>query len=185
MKIAYELPEPYGGRLMVTDSELVPLGDAMAHKQLTYRRNGTSSVPGCEIVFEVHNGVPQCVSLSLSAVSGEYGVRPKDLSSISLEKMRDDFFAYAGIYRPNPDGGWVHTRGTEALFRQDRKVVENAGAQQRRKMTPELKHRVADIYNNAPAGTRIAAIRAAFGLKQSQALRYKKAAMEAGLIDRE
>lgn len=185
MKVVYELPEPYGGRLAVTDSELVPLGDAMAHKQLTYSRPATDTEPAREIVFEVRNGVPQCVSFTLSALDGQSGVRAKHLNAISLEQLRDDLFAYAGIYRPNPDGGLVATRGDFSLHRRDRKAVENAVAQQRRKITPEFLQRVADIHNGAPAGTRIGAIKAAFGVEQRQAIRYKQAAQEAGLISDE
>ena len=183
MKVVYELPEPYGGQLTVTDDELVPLGDAMAHKQLTYSRTGNDKGPACQIVFEVRSGIPQCVSLNLSAADGACAVRPKDLGAIALEKMCHDFFAYVGIYRPNPDGGWVHKRGDESLFRRDRRTVEKAA--ERRKMTDALKQTVADVCNAAPVGGRISAIQAAFNVSERTAKRYKKEAQEAGLIDNE
>lgn len=184
MKVIYELPKPYGGQLTVTDSELVPLGDVMAYKELTYRRPSSDTRPGCELVFQVRNGAPYCISLKLSADDGCV-VRPKDLNALSLEKMRDDLFAYVGVFRENPDGGWVHTRGSDSLFRRDRKAVEKAVSQSRRKMTDEFKQQIADVYNGAPAGTRIAAIKAAFGVEQRQAIRYKQAAQEARLISDE
>jgi hypothetical protein len=88
--------------------------------------------------------------------------------------------AIAGVFTPNPEGGWIRKIGVRS-FQEDRKRVERAT--QRRKVTPEFLTRVAEIYSAAAAGGRIEAIRAAFDVSERQALRYIAVAKEKGLID--
>ena len=179
MRLITELPD--GSRVEVPDLELVPMGDAFAHRQLTYTHDGDATRPACEIIFEVRDRVPVCASLRLESVGGIY-VRPKDLSAIKLDDLRDDVYAAAGVFEPNPDGGFIHKRGPTS-FHRDRKRVEQVT--RRRKVTPEFLSQVAEVYNGAPVGGRIAAIRTAFVVSERQALRYKKQAQEMELIDDE
>jgi hypothetical protein len=74
------------------------------------------------------------------------------------------------------DGRFVHRLN----YRRDRQRVEQVKT--RRTMTPDLIARVAQIHNTTPEGSRIAAIRAAFGIAERQALRYIAQARKDGLI---
>jgi hypothetical protein len=178
MRLITELPD--GGQVEVTDFEAVPMGDAFACRQLTYTHDGNARRAACSIVFEVRDRVPVCVSLHLGSPEGGSIVRAKDLNAIKLDDLRDDVYAAAGVVLPNPDGGFVHRIGR---VREDRKRVEQVT--RRRKVTPEFLSQVAEVYNGAPVGGRIAAIRTAFVVSERQALRYKKQAEEMELIDDE
>jgi hypothetical protein len=178
MKLVVELDD--GGRIEVTDMEPVPMGDVFAHRQLTYAHDGDADRPACKIVFEVRNGVPVCAGISLGSADGGTLVRAKDLTAIKLDNLRDDVFALAGVFVPNPDGGLVRKFGPGS-FHKDRKRTERAT--QRRKITPEFLNRVAEIHNGAPEGGRVAAIKAAFKVKERQALRYIALAKQKELIN--
>ncbi|TMS50964.1 hypothetical protein E0T84_21475 [Mycobacterium sp. DBP42] len=169
---------PDGGVVEVTDPDLVPMGDVFACRKLTYTHDGGDNKPSCRIVFEVQNGVPACTSLAIESRPGT-PVRAKDLTAVKLDNIRDDAFAAGGVYRSNPNGGYVRTWGP-ASFLRDRKETERAG--RHRKMTPELLSQVAEVHKATPTA-RIAAVEAAFGISERQAKRYIKAAREAGLLD--
>lgn len=178
MVLVYGLAD--GARVKVTDATIVPMGDVFAHRQLTYTHDGDADRPGCRIVFEVRNSVPVCASINIWS-DGESYVRAKDLKAIKLDNLRDDVYALTGVFVRNPDGDdFMHKLGP-ASFGRDRKRVERAT--QRRKITPEFLNRVAELHNTAPAGGRLEAIKAAFGVSERQALRYIAQARQKGLID--
>jgi hypothetical protein len=177
---------PDGGQLDITDDKLVPMGDVKGYRQITYMRPGSHNQPACEIVFEIRHGVPVCASVHISADDDEAPVRTKDLKAIHLEKLRDDVYAYVGVWRPNPNApkgrsSWVHESGTKSYLR-DRKTIERA-VQRRRRITPEFLKRVAELHNSAPAGSRLDTVCAAFEVRERQALRYIRLARDKGLID--
>jgi len=179
-ELSYQLPD--GGRIDVTDRAVVPMGDVRAYRQLTYRHGGNSAHPAREIVFEVRNGVPICTRLTFVSDS-QTGVRAKDLKALKLDELRDDVYAYVGVFTPNPAGGpdsWMLRVG-RGSYHQDRKHVERATT--RRKLTPEFLERVSEIHNAAPEGGRLEAVKAAFNVLERQALRYIAAARQKGFID--
>jgi hypothetical protein len=178
MKLITELLD--GGRIEVTDMTPVPMGDVFAHRELTYTHDGDSGRPACKVVFEVCGGVPVCNSIELSVTDSGTHVRAKDLSAIKLDNLREDVFAHVGVLVPNPDGGLVRRFGPGS-FHRDRKRIEHAT--RRRKVTPELLSRVAEIHNGAPAGGRLEAVRAAFNVSERQALRYMALAKQRGLTN--
>jgi len=102
------------------------------------------------------------------------------LSWAKLDDLRDEVYAAAGVFVPNPDGGYVHRRGLTS-FQRDRKRVQNVT--RRRTVTPEFLAQVAEVYNGAPVGGRHKAIQEAFFLSPRQAIRYKKEAEAMGLLD--
>ena len=171
-----ELPD--GGLLVVTDGEIVPMGDAFAYRQLTYSHDGTAARPGVKIVFEVRKRTPVCVSIELWS-SDKGGIHASDLGGIKLDNLRDDVYAYAGVFTRNPDGGWVRKLGL-ASFKQDRKRVELVT--RRRTLTPDFWNQVAEVCKAAPERGRTKAVRAAFNVSQRQALRYVEEARKEGLI---
>jgi hypothetical protein len=165
VKLVYRMPD--GGRVEVTDDKLVPMGDAFSHRQLTYRNDART------IVFEVRDGVPGCASLILA---GETFIRTKDLTTIKLDRLCQDAFAVTGVYQPSDDGN-----GTEVTYEVVRSAV--GSATKRHRLTPEFLADVAEVYNNAPEGTRTNAIIAAFdNVNQRTAFRYIAAARERNLI---
>lgn len=179
VRLITELPD--GSRIEVTDPKIVPMGDAFAHRQLTYTHEGDADRPAFKIVLEVRNGSPVCASLYLGSPESGSHVRARDLNAIKLDDLRDDIYAVAGVFVLNPDGGGYIRKLGPASFKQDRKRVQNVT--RRRKVTPEFLSQVADVHNGAPAGGRLEAVKAAFSVSERQALRYIGQAKQRGLID--
>jgi hypothetical protein len=175
MRLITELPD--GSRIEVTDAEIVPMGDAFAHRQLTYTRDGDADRPASKIVFVVRNGVPVCASIYLGSAESESDVRAKDLSTIKLDNLRDDVYASAGVFVRNLEGGFMRKLGR---FHEDRKRVERATQRQGHTGVFEPGCRGAQ---RRSGWCRLQAVRAAFGVSERQVLRYMALAKQKGLID--
>lgn len=161
------LPLPSGATVEITDASQVEMGVGFTFRVLTYPANTV------EIVWEVRNLAPACVSVHL--VAGEMPIKAKALAAIKLDQIRDEVYAVAGVGAFTPDGtDDYELTGTDA-----RKAVRRAT---RQKITPEFLHTVADVYNGAPDGNRLAAVKAAFKVYERQALRYIAKIREEGLI---
>lgn len=177
MRFVTELPD--GGRVEPTDPEIVAMGDVFAFRQITYTHDGDHERPACTAVFEVRNGVPVCASFTLQSDS-QQGVRTKDFTSVRLDDLRQDVFAYGGVFAPNPDGGYVR------VFRAAGDQHNRAGvrrASNRRRITPDVLARVAEIYSSAPERGRTRAVQSELNCQERQAFRYIRAARDAGLIN--
>jgi hypothetical protein len=172
---------PDGGRVEVTDPEIVAMGPDAAHRQLTYSHNGDDSRPACRIVFEVRGAVPMCVSMCLWSPAGGGAVRTKHLKALRLDDLRDEVYAAAGVFTRNAAGRVMRKLGP-LPYQQDRERVKEATGR-RSALTPEFLGRVADLYNGADGGARVAAITAAFRVHERQAYRYIAAARAKGLIN--
>jgi hypothetical protein len=170
-----------GGRVEVTDPEIVAMGPDAAHRQLTYSHSGDDSRLACRIVFEVRGAVPMCVSMCLWSPAGGGAVRTKHLKALRLDELRDDVYAAAGVFTPTAAGGFMRKLGP-LPYQQHRERVKQATGQ-RSTITPEFLGRVADLYNGADEGARVEAITAAFRVSPRQAFRYIAAARAKGLID--
>lgn len=164
----WTLKLPSGGTVEITDDERVLLGDGFTFRQLTYTSGG------CTIVFEVRDGVPGAVSITLN---GDGILRQKDLTAIRLDDIRAEVYAVAGIGTFSPDGHF----GPPMDDAKRRKTLNKATSG--RKMQPDRLREVAKIYKKAPSGGRHSAIATAFGVSERQAWRYIAQAKEKGLID--
>lgn len=173
--VVYGLPD--GGRVTVTDPELVALGDRLTRRQVTYEHPGGADRPACRAVFEVRGGEPVCTSLQLTVPAGGGAIRSKHLKAVHLDDLCGDAFAATGAWTENPAGG--HVRALRGLDH-DRDVIDNARTR-RTAITPELLQRVAAVYRDLPADTnRGKAIAAAFNVGERHAYRLIKATREAG-----
>jgi hypothetical protein len=174
----YQLPD--GGHVEVTDDTVVPMGDAHAVRQLRYSHTGDAERPACETVFEVRDGVPVCIQLTLTA-DNEIGVRAKDLKAIKLEELREDVYGYVGVFTPNPAGGLLRRVG-RGSYRQDREHVRQATT--RRKLTPKFLEQVAGIHGGSSGGGGFGAVKAAFpDVDERQIRRYIATARAKGFLD--
>ena len=170
VRVKYELPG--GGAVEVTDGTLVPLSsggdDVFVYRQLTYTDTG------CRIVFEVADGVPGCVSVTLTAQGRS--IRAKDLTAIKLDRIREEAFRAVGMIIPDPEGGH------DASARVVRKTLIDSRSRQ--KLTPTLLRRVADIYRASDrVDDAIEAIKTEFHLDSDrQPRRYIADAKKKGFI---
>lgn len=156
-----------GATVEITDDTRVEMGDGFTFAVLTYR---TDTV---EIVWEVRNLAPACVSINV--VAGETPIRAKDLAAIKLDQIRDEVYAVAGVGAFTPSG----TDDYELTGSDARKAVRRTT---RTKITPEFLRRVTEVHQGAPDGGRLAAVKAAFNVDERQALRYIAKARKEGLI---
>jgi hypothetical protein len=159
-----------GSRVEVTDPTVVPMGDVYVHKQLTYTNVDSTH----EIVFEVRDGLPGCVSIRM--LSDENLFNAKGLAKI--DKLRDEVFAVFGVLRQDSDGKWVR----RLLADEHDMPAVIAQAVSPRKLNDEFLSRVAQVHNAAPVGKRTEAICAEFGVSPRTAWRYTAQARKKGLI---
>ncbi len=162
-----------GATVEVGDAKRVSIGDGddLAYRQLIYRS------PQLEAVFEIHDGAPVCTRLLLLG-GGENPIRTKDLMAVDLDELRHVVYAFAGVFRPNPAGGFVHIFGAGA-YRDDLKLIRQTT---RHKLTRQRLERIADVYGAAREGQRTDAVVRKFNVGERQALRYIAAARQEGLI---
>ncbi|MEE6175631.1 hypothetical protein [Mycobacterium sp. 050134] len=160
-------PLPSGATVEITDDTWVAMGDGAAYRLLTYRTDTA------EIVFEVRDRIPGCVSIKL--VAGENAIRAKDLLAIKLDRIRDEVYAFAGVAGFTPDGTDDYEQTGSDAVRAVRRIT-------RRKITPDFLCDVAEVHRAAPEGSRLAAVQAAFHVYERQALRYIAKARKEGLI---
>ncbi|BBY47647.1 hypothetical protein MARA_11150 [Mycolicibacterium arabiense] len=153
-----------GGIVVVDDTgDYAAIGDGFAFRKCAYHRDGVS------VAWEIRDGTPQCLGVMVRA-SEDAGLRTKDLHAIRLDDIREIVYLTIGIGTFSSNG-----EDYEMQPRDARKVV--AGV--RRKVTPALLKRVAEIHRAAPEGRRVAAVKAAFDVHERTALRYIKQAREA------
>ena len=175
----------YGGELFVSDSEIVPMGDVFAYREITYSFAGSDRLPALDVVFQVRNAVPVCVKYSLTASAAGSPVRTKDLTAKSVDQMMHDLYAHIGVFRLSDDGSEyirvLHFGSkSTSTFNQDRRTVEKAAI--RRKLGDGFFEQVAEIHRNAGEGRQLKDIEDAFGVSYRTAIRYRDEARRKGLI---
>ena len=145
---------------------------------------GTDGQPAFFMVIEVIEGVPRCTELTLRRHEGGREIRQRDLRAIELDSwieglvakvsfeiMQNDEKGVAGAMRVDPES-----------LRSGIKTISGVRKGSRRPLTGERRQRVAEVYNAHETGG-IEAVELAFNVSRSTAVRYIKAARDAGLIE--
>ncbi|WP_197377554.1 hypothetical protein [Mycolicibacterium baixiangningiae] len=161
-------PLPDGGNVEITDDQYADMGSGFSYRVVTYRKDAV------EIVFEIRDGVPGCVSIK---IAGEDGfIRQKDLAAIRLADIREEVYTAVGIGSFTTEGDDYELSSPEA-----RKALTRATT--RRKVDDNLLRRVAEVHQSVPEGGRIAAVMGAFHVSERQALRYIRSANDRGFLN--
>jgi hypothetical protein len=104
--------------------------------------------------------------------------------NLKLDVIGAEIYGWAGIFKPNPAGGWMRALGYESA-QQGRKQVN---AIPKTRDLSQLK-RAVDAYRNAPntdtKTARVHHIAQELSISDRQAWRYYQKAIEAGMIDDE
>ncbi len=141
--------------------------DVWVDRQLTYTNGGT------RIVFEVVDGVPGCVSITLKAQ--DRPIRQKDLTATKLDQIRDEAYQVAGMLVVADEN--MFTAGPRFI----RKALNTSAS--RRKITPDFLRRVAEIYQSIDRrDDAIEAMKTEFHAGDRQVERYIEAAKKKGFI---
>lgn len=174
-----------GGVVEVTDRKLVPMGSYRAYRQVRYTHPGNAKRLPIEVVFEVWNRIPVCVSVKVSAnFEANMTVGGPDISALpkvlpNLDDLRDRVLGAVGLFEKNPHGGWVHTIRADSDARDTARVSRMPKS---RAAGPGLLKEVAEVHKAAPARGKVAAVEAAFVVSNSTAKRYIRDARKADLL---
>lgn len=79
----------YGGR----HGGLVKLEGAMVPPRIRFTFDGAGDSPDLEMRFEVRNGRPECVAMTVEAKEGGRGIRTADLTVFNVDAMTVNVFA--------------------------------------------------------------------------------------------
>ncbi|PSK99753.1 hypothetical protein CLV30_11756 [Haloactinopolyspora alba] len=170
-------------RWLVTDLDLVPLGDAQVPRKTRMESVGEKGAPDLYADFEIRDGVPECVSLVWKSKAEGRGVRTVDLSTIAMDKLAlKAFMVHA--YVPDSRGAL-----RQVDLSDEREVwgaigeVDAAIARRSRGANPAELERVAEVYEeHASTGTPTKAVEQLLGYTRRTAARRVQQAKEAGLI---
>lgn len=161
------------------------VGDLLVPSPIWVDLAGVDGQPSLSMTLEVVDGVPRCTELTIRRVEAGREVRQLDLRAVELEAWVGTFVALCSVElttRDTKSGAFSGTwPDSEIALRRGVQAIENARKGSRRPMTRERLQRVADVYNAHTSGG-IEAVEVAFGKKRATAIRYIKAARDAGLI---
>lgn len=163
------------------------VGDRFVPSPIEVDFPGADGEPSLYMLIEVVDGVPRCTEVTFRRTEGGREVRDKDLRAIpkdeGLDSWIETFVAVCSgeIVERGPHGGSA-VYGGEARVRAGMKTIRDARKGSRRPMTAQRLERVADTYNAQETGG-IEAVAAAFGVSRATAVRYIRAARDAGLIE--
>ncbi len=167
----------------------VVVGDRLVPTPIEVDFPGADGQPALLMVIEVLEGVPRCTELTFKRSGEGREIRSKDLRAIldggGLDSWVEVFVSLCSAEvteRTESTLSAVHLSGEDAV-RRGMRTVRDVRKGSRRPMTGERRQRVADIYNAHDVGG-IEAVERAFTVSRSTAIRYIKAAREAGLIEK-
>ena len=167
-------------------SEIVPIGNNRGvPSHFRYTHPGGPTQPSFRLEFGVLNGIPVCIGIHIEA-KDEIPVRTRDLKLIHVDKMVASISA-AVAFESNPNGhGWHKPHGNRdfnsASMDAGKRAVRGKPRTRRSAEDVDLEL-VAETWRNAAPGDRTEALMTVFFCSKATAARYKKRAVEAGLLD--
>lgn len=168
----------------------VVVGDRFVPPVIEVDFPGVDGEPSLDMLIEVVDGVPRCTEITIKRTEGGREVRDKDLRAISkaegLDTWVETFVALCSgqiVENDDPDMTTALFSSGEDHVTAGIKTIRDARKGSRRRLTDERKQRVADVYNAHESGG-IDAVETAFAVSRATAVRYIKAAREAGLIEK-
>jgi hypothetical protein len=173
---------------------LVRLGDVLVPQAVTLYTGDVEDkgAPNVTARFEVRDGRPECVQLTVTAMPGGRGIRLRDLEVFTLDATVEAAFARFGI-RPDdppatlerPDASRELTAAEVAQLEQLRRTTrgEVKAARRGRPRTPvDQLARAAEVYREHIDGQPTKAVALVLGLSHRTAARRVQQARAAGLL---
>jgi hypothetical protein len=163
----YVVVVPFGKAAFLAGS-LTPIGSegVFVPSQIDVDFSRDRTAPIRKLKVEVRQGIPECTEIHLAARPEGRGLRPSDLEAIDLTNWIEDIL-WECARQETPDG-FVSVAGE----RNSRKAILHARKAARRKVTPELLQRVADLYKTHINAKPIEAVREEFDVSYRTAARY-------------
>lgn len=167
--------------------DTVEVGDHLVPRVIDVVFAGADGQPRLEMRIDSSSGVPQCRELHLVAAEGGREVRPTDLRLVTTEVWKETIVPLFmdPITQRGPGGAVTavsYAPDTNAdHYKRAKAALRQAKRADRRKVTPELLRRVAEVYAQnelRPAE----AVRDAFVVSGRTAYRYIRLAREQGYL---
>jgi len=147
-----------------------------------------TKVPGIatmRLEVEIRDGQPWCRSISMVAEPDGPGVVPASLRDVPLRQLLGVLafeLADENMDRFRPDGPSLPSASRAALAHIDRQERARAALSGRRRVTPDLLKRVADVYSADESGRPTQAVANEFNVSHSTAARYVGSARKQKLL---
>lgn len=170
-----------GGR-----DSLVRLGDFVVPVRASWVFEGANGDPDAEVHFEVREGRPQCVEVSLKSKPNGRSVRTSDLGQLSLDAMTTSIYARSSqmaVYDPETNVTTMSPITDERAFWAAINATDAAVKAPRRGTTKAELEQVAKVYRDNVGGRPVEAVAAVMGYgSQRTAARRVEQARDAGLL---
>lgn len=158
-------------------------------ERFSYLHPGGPEQPSFRFEFGVRNGIPVCLGVHIEA-KDDVPVRTKDLKVAHIDKVvisAVGAVAHESIPGSGPGRrGWRYAPGDSnfnATSLEAGKVAVKGKPRTRRAPDDVDLQLVADTWRNAAPGTKTEALMTVFFCSKATAARYKKRAVEKGLLD--
>jgi hypothetical protein len=158
----------------------VRVGDRVVPRVISVVFPSSEGQPGLDFEIKVVKGVPRCSVLTIRADDAGREVRSKDVRAVRLEDWLEEIVAAASEQVVSDEGGVTTTVISTSEDARQRAIrsVREARRGGRRKITPELLARVAEVYLAHQDERPVEAVMSAFLTSYRTAARYVQLARE-------
>lgn len=170
------------------DGERVVIGDRLVHREIRVYFPGQEGQPNLGMVIDSSTGVPRCVRLEVVSTDDGREVRSTDVRAVKIDDWLEAIVPLFAdeITERGEDGSVaavVRVADSDADYtKAAKRTLQAARRASRRRVTPELLARVAEVYRShvdRPAE----AVELAFGVSERTAFRYIQEARRQGLLE--
>lgn len=165
----------------------VILGRTLVPRVATFEMRGVDGAPDAMVRFEVRDGRPECMEISVKANPSGRGIRSVDMTSFNIDNLIEIVFTELGAdIKPNPHNpaesiaAWRPAEESNRAYWTRRNDVHIARAN--RGPTKEELERVASIYRDHHGGAPLQAVAKLLSISRRTAARRVAQAREAGLL---
>ncbi len=170
-------------------AQIQPIGNGLGvPKQFWYVHPGGPAQPSYRFEFGVMNKIPVCVGVHIEAKDG-VPVRTKDLRHLHIDKLVISAIgaaAHEAMSAPPGRRRWRKAYGDRDFnatsIEAGKKIVKGKPRTRRSADAVDLEL-VAETWRNAPPGAKTESLMTVFFCSKATAARYKKRAVEEGLLD--
>lgn len=167
-------------------TDLVTIGDRLVPGTIDVTFPGAEGQPALTMTIDSTTGVPRCIEIRITAKPAGREVRTTDLRAVAIEDWLEAIVAEAaGMILIQADDGTVITGPWPVSGGERREAIDairSARRSARRRVTPELLQRVAEVYQQHQDERPVQAVMDAFGTSRRTASRYVHLARQQDLF---
>jgi hypothetical protein len=163
---------------------LVRLGEHAVPRRAGYTFTGAKGSPDLHMSFEVRDGRPECVEITIKAKPAGRGIRTADLQIFNIDTLTVNVFSSIALSATEQPGGATQFTPitTEREFWPANKVIEEARRERRGSVTRTELEDVARVYREHFDGSPTQAVQHLLGYSERTAGRRIRQARDAGLL---